>query len=279
MATGFSASLLAAATAGRILAGASVAKLAVGLGLVAKMAGRASKEISRVSAAVLLLAGAAKLLSFMTRAARLMSLATIGASLLVGVLSAAVPVLMNFGAQLVGALTLVGAAMGIAAGAAVGLLAPAITVAKIAFKGLGDGAKAFADSMKDVWGPADDALNTLVGQRMAPLLTSFRDLKRTVTDTFSSAMTPAFTSMAGLIDGLMPRMSALSTTIGKLGSDLPAGSLRRKLRRSSTRCSPRPTSSSGRSGRACRTWSPAWSSSRRPRPTRSRVPASVSPTC
>ena len=64
------------------MAGASVGRLAVGLAFAAKMAGRLSKEISRTTAAVLVLAGVAKLLSFLTRAARLMSMATIGASLL-----------------------------------------------------------------------------------------------------------------------------------------------------------------------------------------------------
>lgn len=214
---GFAASLLAASVGLKYVAGISLAKLGAVLGITAKLAGRLATQVSRVTAAIVVLAAVGKLLSFMNRAAKLMALLTIGGAALLGVASALATTL---GQAVVGALMAFGAAAGVAAGAAAGLLGPAIGVLKLGFKGLGEGAKAFADTMKDVWGPADEAFNKMIGQRMGPLLTQFRDLKMAVTDTFSNALTPAFGSLTSLMGGLQPRFTQLAGTLGKLGSEV-----------------------------------------------------------
>ncbi|QFG14067.1 endolysin [Mycobacterium phage Curiosium] len=219
MTRGMALSLLGAAGALRLVAGTSMMGIAGGLTLVARTAGWASREITRVTSAILVLAAVGKLLNFMTRAAKMMALFTVGASLAIGVVSALASTL---GQVLVGALTLVGSAAGVAAGAIVGILGPAVAVAKIGFKGLTDGAKAFADSMKDSWEAADEAFNKMVGNRMAPMLTAFRELKMSITDTFSAALTPAFANLGTFMDGLRPRAQALTTTLGQIGSELTA---------------------------------------------------------
>lgn len=221
LAKGFSASLLAASVGLKYVAGISLAKLGAALGFTAKLAGRLATQVSRVTAAILVLAAVGKVLSFMNRFAKLAAVATIGSAALIGVVSALATTL---GSALVSALTVAGAAIGVFAGAALGLLGPAIGTLKLAFKGLGEGAKAFTESMKDVWGPADEAFNKMIGQRMAPLLTQFRELKMLVVDTFSNALTPAFGSLTNLMAGLQPRFAALSTTLGRLGSEV-AGAL------------------------------------------------------
>lgn len=218
---GFASSLLVASTGLKYVAGISLTKIGVALGVTAKLAGRLATQVSRVTSAVLVLASVGKLLGFMSRSAKLMSLLTIGGAALLGVVSA---LSYSLGVGLVAALTSIGSAVGVAAGALVGLLGPAIGVAKIGFKGLGEGAKAFAESMKDVWGPADEAFNQMIGQRMGPLLTQFRDLKMAVTDAFSGALIPAFGSLTGLMDGLQPRFTGLATTLGRVGSEV-AGAL------------------------------------------------------
>ncbi|QFG08409.1 endolysin [Mycobacterium phage Yunkel11] len=221
MTRGMALSLLGAASALRLVAGTSLMGLAGGLTLVARTAGWASREITRVTSAILVLAAVGKLLNFMTRAAKMMALFTVGASLAIGVVSA---LATTVGQVLVGALTLVGSAAGVAAGAIVGILGPAIAVAKIGFKGLADGAKAFADSMKDSWGEADEAFNKMVGERMGPLLTAFRSLRMEIVDNFSGALQPAFGWLGGALDGMRPKLGGLATTLGNIGGEI-AGTL------------------------------------------------------
>lgn len=215
-----SLSLLGAAGGMKMLAGMGVGKLAAGLGMAAGMAGRLSKAVSRMTASLLVLMAIGKVIGVMTKFAKVMAVGTIGGAALLGVMSALASVT---GQALVSALTVAGAAAGVAAGALVGILGPAIATAKLAFKGLSEGAKAFTDSMKDVWGPADEAFNKMIGQRMGPLLTSFRELKRTATDTFSNALTPGMNATAGLIDRMLPRFGQLGTTLGAIGSDVAKG--------------------------------------------------------
>ncbi|QFG09403.1 endolysin [Mycobacterium phage Yuna] len=217
---GLAMSLLASATALRMVAGVSLGKLAGMLALIAGLASRLATQISRVTSAILVLAAVGKVLSFMTRAAKLMALATVGASLAIGLLSAAA---VGLGAVLKAAwgfLLNVGAAAGVAAGALVGLLGPAIAVAKIGFKGLADGASEFMGQFKD----ADEAFNKMVGQRMAPLLTAFRDLRMSIVDTFSETLQPAFASLGTVMQNLGPRATALTATMGAIGNEL-AGAL------------------------------------------------------
>lgn len=216
---GFALSLLAASTGLRVVAGVSMAKVAAGLGFTARQASKLASSVTRVTSAILLLTAVGKVVGFMNRASKVMAIATVGTAALIGVVSALASVL---GGALVSALMVAGAAIGVFAGAAAGLLGPAIGATKLAFKGLSEGAKAFADTMKDVWGPADEAFNKMIGERMGPLLTQFRDLKMAVTDTFSNALTPAFGSLTGLMAGLQPRMTQIVATMGGLGSQIAA---------------------------------------------------------
>lgn len=218
---GLSLSLLGAATGLKVVAGVSLAKVASMLGFTARMAGQLASNVTRVTSAILLLATVGKVLGFMNRASKMMALLTVGTSLLIGVVSA---LATQIGGALVSALMVVGSAAGVAAGALVGLLGPAVATAKIAFKGLSEGAKAFQESMKDTWGPADEEFNKMIGQRMGPLLTQFRELRMLVTDTFSNALTPGFEAVTGLVSGLQPRFGQLATTLGRIGSEV-AGSL------------------------------------------------------
>ncbi|ASR85905.1 tape measure protein [Mycobacterium phage Peanam] len=221
---GWAIGLFGAASALRLVAGTSMLGLAGGLALVARTAGWASREITRVTSSIIVLAAAAKLLSFLTRAAKLLAIGTVGLATAVGLASAAMVALGGATKALWGFLLNVGAAAGVAAGALVGLLGPAVAVAKIGFKGLQDGAEAFADSMKDAWGEADEAFNKMIGQRMAPMLVAWRNLRMAIVDTFSSALQPAFASLGTVMDNIAPRASALTATMGKLGSEL-AGAL------------------------------------------------------
>ncbi|MFL0294216.1 hypothetical protein ACJH6J_24695 [Mycobacterium sp. SMC-18] len=206
-----------AATGLKVVAGASLAKVAGMLGFTARMAGQLASNVTRVTSAILLLATVGKVLGFMSRAAKWMALLTVGSAALIGVVSA---LASQLGGALVAALTVVGSAAGVAAGALVGILGPAIATAKLAFKGLGEGAKAFQESMKDVWGPADEAFSKMIGQRMGPLLTQFRELKMAVTDAFSGALTPAMNSAAGVMQKMQPAMTAMATTLGRIGSEV-----------------------------------------------------------
>lgn len=217
VARGLSVAMLGASLGLKRVAGVGLGKLATGLGFTATQAGRAAKAIGQVTASLLVLMTVAKVIGTMTKISKVLGALTIGGTALLGVMAA---LTTTVGQGLVSALMAAGAAAGVAVGAMAGLLGPAIAVAKIGFKGLEEGAKAFGETMKDVWGPADEAFNKMIGQRMAPLLTSFRELKRTVTDTFSNALTPAFRSLSGLMDGLMPKFGGLATTLGKLGSEV-----------------------------------------------------------
>lgn len=382
---GFATSLLAASVGLKYVAGVSLAKVGAALGFAAHQAGRLATQVARVTSAILVLSAVGRVLGFMNRAAKMMSILTIGAAALIGVVSALASTL---GGALVSALTIAGSAAGVAAGALAGILGPAMAVAKLGFKGLSEGAKAWQqtsaggastakavaaaarqvesaekgvtrakrdskDAERDLTKARKDAANqirdlnlelrgaalsekdaqlsllearrdlqnlgrdgqpvdmidreravlrvqeaeqrlaetqnsnddlaekadkanragiegadevvaakrrvvdandaivdaeqavtdarqaaadaasgggnvdpfaAMIGQRMAPLLQSFKDLKMAVTDTFSGALTPAFGSLGGLIDGLKPRFTGLATTLGKIGSEV-AGAL------------------------------------------------------
>lgn len=140
LARGFSVSLLASATALRAVAGVSLAKLAGVLKLVAVLASRVATQISRITSAILVLAAVGRALSFMTNFARTLRNVTIGAALAIGVISGLSTII---GGALVKVLTVAGAALGAFAGAAVGILAPALAVLKLGISGLSAGMKAF----------------------------------------------------------------------------------------------------------------------------------------
>lgn len=207
----FSIGLMASAVALKAVAGVSLAKLAGMLRLVAAFANRVATQVARITSALLVLAAVARVLSFMTNFAKTLAKVTIGAALALGVIS-------GLGTMLGGVVTQAfiagGAAIATFAGAAVGILGPAIAALKIGFKGLGDGAKEFMDQFKD----ADKEFNKMVGQRMAPLLTSFRDLKMAITDTMSKNAQASFIDLGRVMDGLRPRLQDITLTLAILGN-------------------------------------------------------------
>ncbi|QDM56294.1 tape measure protein [Gordonia phage SweatNTears] len=213
----FSASLMVGASGLRLIASTSLAKLAGWLKVVARFAGILARDIARVTAAVMVLSAVGKLVGTLTRVGKALGMVTVGSSVALGALGAVTSIVSNFvSGPMVQGLAAIGAAMGSVAAAAAGILGPALIVAKIGFSGLADGAKEFMDQFKD----ADKAFNQMIGQRMAPMLTAFRDLRMEITDNFSSALEPAFGKMGGLIDGLRPRLNGLSRIIGMIGVDI-----------------------------------------------------------
>lgn len=214
---GFALSLMAASTGLRVVAGVSLAKLAGMLGFTARQASKLATAVTRVTSAILLLTVIGKTIGFLNRFAKIAAIATVGTAALIGVVTALASV---FGQALVSAVMVAGAAIGTFAGAAVGLLGPALGVLKLGLSGLKDGADAFADSMKDAWGPADEAFNKMIGERLGPLLTKFRELKMAVVDTFTAALGPALNSATGLLGKMQPAMVAMAGTLGKLGSQI-----------------------------------------------------------
>ena len=216
-----SLSLLGAAGGMKVLAGMGVGKLAAGLGIAAHQAHRLSQAVGRVTSALLVLMAVGKVLGVMNKFAKITAMLTIGGTALLGVMAA---LATTIGQALVSALTVAGAAAGVFAGAAVGLLGPAIGVLKLGFKGLEEGAKAFGESMKDSWGPADEAFNKMIGERMGPLLTKFRELRMAVVDTFSNALVPAFASSTGTHGRTTAAVHAAGDDDGQAGSEV-AGAL------------------------------------------------------
>ena len=69
-------------------------------------------------------------------------------------------------------------------------------------------------------GPQVDPFDAMIGARMAPAIEAVQGLRRTVTDNLTSALTPAFSTFAGLVDGLSPRFANLSTTLGGIGTSI-----------------------------------------------------------
>lgn len=199
----------------QLMAGVSLVRLSNGLSNVANVAQSVAKQVSRISAALLTLRAAITTVMVMQTFAKIAAIVTLGGVALLGVTSA---LLVVMGQPLVFAFEAAGAAMGVFAGAAVGLLGPALVAAKMGFTGLGEAAKSFNKQFKDL----DETFYKMVGERMGPMLTSMRDLRVAVTDTFSAAMGPAFESFGTFIDGMKPRLAGLSTTMAGLFGSLAA---------------------------------------------------------
>ncbi|WP_148310179.1 hypothetical protein [Nocardia otitidiscaviarum] len=184
---------------------AALIRFAAALRLVGHEASRAARDIARLASAILVLRAVAGALGKVVALYRALTLITLASVPLIGVLSAVA----------VSAAALVGA-FAIAAAGAVGTLFPALAAAKMGFKGLSDGAKEFNKQFRD----ADTAFNKIIGQRMEPFLTAMRDLKQSVTDSFSSALIPAFGQLGGMLRGLQPQMAALASTLGTMFSGI-----------------------------------------------------------
>jgi hypothetical protein len=145
----FSAGLLVSTSLLKMMTGAGVAKLAGLLRLAAAAAGILARDIGRVTAALLVMAAAARLVGILTRIGRALGMVTVGSAVALGAFAALGNVVTSFATgPLVAGLTAVAAAMGTVAAAAAGILGPAIGVAKMAFAGLSDGAKAWDKAQK-----------------------------------------------------------------------------------------------------------------------------------
>ncbi len=147
----FSAGLLVSSSLLRVMTGAGIARLAGVLRLAAAAAGILARDIARVTSALLLMAAAARLVGILTRVGRALGMVTVGSAVALGAMSALGSVVSSFATgPLVAGLTAVAGAMGTVAAAAAGILGPAIGVAKMAFAGLSEGAKAWDKSQKAV---------------------------------------------------------------------------------------------------------------------------------
>lgn len=215
LAKNFSTALLAGATLLRTVAGVSLAKLAGALRLIAALASKVAREIARITSAILVLQAVARGVRAMTNFARTLAKVTVGASLALGVIAGLGTML---GTTLVSALSAAGAAAASFVGVAVGLLGPAVAALKIGFGGLSEGAKEFLGQFSEL----DKEFNVMVGQRMAPLLTSFRDLKRAITDTMSQGAQASFIDLGRVLDGLRPNLVGITQTLTALGNKATA---------------------------------------------------------
>ncbi|QDQ93701.1 hypothetical protein FND50_25060 [Rhodococcus sp. WB9] len=148
---GFSAGLLVSSSLLKVMTGAGVAKLAGLLRLAAAAANILARDIGRVTSALLVMAAVSKLIGTLTRIGKALGMVTVGSAVALGAVSALGSVVGSFvTGPLVAGLTAVAGAMGTVAAAAAGILGPAIGVAKMAFAGLSDGAKAWDKSQKAV---------------------------------------------------------------------------------------------------------------------------------
>ncbi|WP_368681047.1 hypothetical protein R1X32_42795 [Rhodococcus opacus] len=145
----FSAGLLVSSSLLKVMTGAGVAKLAGLLRLAAAAANILARDIGRVTAALLVMAAVSRLIGTLTRIGKALGMVTVGSAVALGAISALGSVVASFATgPLVAGLTAVAAAMGTVAAAAAGILGPAIGVAKMAFAGLSDGAKAWDKAQK-----------------------------------------------------------------------------------------------------------------------------------
>lgn len=207
--------LVAGGTALRTVAGVSLQKLGGGLKVLGDQAGNLAKQVTRVTSAFVVLTTAVRFGAFMSTAAKWMGILTIGTVALVGALSA---LTFAAGTWLWSALVSVGSAMGVTAGVAVGLLAPALFTAKLAFAQLGDAAKDYLKKFEE----ADAAFTTMIGERMGPMLDAFRELRMSITDTFTRTLEPSFANLGNLMAGLQPQLTGMSLVLGQVGNELTA---------------------------------------------------------
>ncbi|AMS02938.1 tape measure protein [Gordonia phage MagicMan] len=152
-ARGLSISLLAGATAVHAISSAGLAKLAGVLKIVAAVAGRVARDISRITAALLALRAVASLIGTLTRMGRALGMITVGSAVALGALSALTPVVAALGSAL---LTVAGVAGGAAVAGLSALGAAAATV-KLGLFGVGD---AFKSMGKAATGGGSSAADT-----------------------------------------------------------------------------------------------------------------------
>lgn len=65
-----------------------------------------------------------------------------------------------------------------------------------------------------------DPFDAMIGERLAPMLQAFKDLRQSVTDQFSGAMIGSFSQLGGLLGALQPQLGGLAATLGIIGSQV-----------------------------------------------------------
>ena len=135
-----SRSLLMSTSLLRRMAGVGLAKLAVGLRVVAQVAERVAREIARVTSAFLVLMTITRVVGIMNRLGKAMAVVTMGSAVALGAVAALATTVSG---PLVAALSVAASAAGAMAGAIVGVLAPAIASLTMGFSGLSQGAQAY----------------------------------------------------------------------------------------------------------------------------------------
>ncbi|MBI3226633.1 MAG: hypothetical protein HYZ39_16425 [Mycolicibacterium cosmeticum] len=83
---------------------------------------------------------------------------------------------------------------------------------------LADARQAAADAQGG--GASVDPFDAMIGQRMAPLLDAVKNVRRSVTDSLSSALTPAFATFGGLLDNVSPKLSGIAGVLGGIGTGI-----------------------------------------------------------
>ena len=83
---------------------------------------------------------------------------------------------------------------------------------------LADARQAAADAQSG--GASVDPFDAMIGQRMAPLLDAVKNVRRSVTDSLSSALTPAFATFGGLLDNVSPKLSGIAGVLGGIGTSI-----------------------------------------------------------
>lgn len=184
---------------------AALIQFAAALRITGRAAANAARDIGRLASAIIVLRAAMAGINAIRRLYTTLSKLVLLSVPVIGALAAIGTTALAAGAAL-------GAAFGAGLGGAVGTLAPALIAARMGFKGLSDGAKEFNRQFAE----ADTAFNQMIGQRMAPFLLAMRELRRSVVDSFSAALGPAFARLGSILGTLTPQMAALAATMGTM---------------------------------------------------------------
>ncbi|MGW5920840.1 hypothetical protein ACWFPY_17795 [Nocardia fluminea] len=209
----FSAATFISAVLLKQVAATGLTKLAGALRIIAAIASRVAKEIGQITSAFLVLQGVVKIAGAMTGFAKNLAKATVGAAALLGVASGVATLV---GGALASGLAVAGAALAGFAGAALAVGGPALFALKVGMKGLSDGAGEFNKK----FGDADEAMNKLVGQRMAPMLEAFHTMRSEMVDRFSAELAPAFGEVGVALDRVRGKFGWMSVYLGQIGQDV-----------------------------------------------------------
>ncbi|ROZ49388.1 hypothetical protein EEB13_05550 [Rhodococcus sp. WS3] len=88
-----------------------------------------------------------------------------------------------------------------------------------AAESVADAYQSMADSQQSAASTADP-FAAMIGERLAPLLQAFKNLREEITNRFSLAMVGSFGLLGGLVAGLQPSLGGLATTLGNIGSQV-----------------------------------------------------------